>query len=70
MNAQAQALAVLISPKSGKVIRKVLIRTFDEAKDLTVRFPNCDLGLFLDGAPDGDMWCYWPEFDPSRRRWV
>lgn len=56
------ALAVVASPRTGDIVRKTEIATFDEALELHRRWPNCDVGLFLDGDEDGDLWCYWPEF--------
>lgn len=62
------ALALVVSPRTGDILRKVTITTFEEAAALSKKWPNCDIGLFLGGDPEGDNWCYWPEFHRDELR--
>lgn len=67
LNATALATALLVSPETGHVCRRVNVTSLDEVARLHHKFPRYDVGVCF-GAPEkfreGDpQWTYFPALE-------
>lgn len=59
---------VLAANDTGKILRKVMVTTFEEVQEIHNKFPRNDIAVFErnDEKDPGDCWTFFPELEDPR----